>query len=147
MPLNEAEGYHHSSLTEKEQHEAEEAIYGLAERESVMTPELLTYEDRVRMRRILDQMDQKDAAGAMKEFDLNKPPVPPYVYREFPFLMYHHQTKQSKPAQNHQERERMLAEGWSTDPFGSDAPPEIPLSAEEHAEAEEINNKLKKRRA
>ena len=145
MPLNEAQGYLHSNLTEKQQREAMQDIYGLAEREPTMTPESLTYEERVKMRRYLDQMDQKDASGAMKEFDLNKPPGKPYVYSEFPYLMYHHESRQTRPARNHEERERMLAEGWSEDPFGSE-PPEIPLTAAEHAEADEIDRKLTKKR-
>lgn len=145
MPLNEAEGFQvHSNLTEEQQREAEKAIYGLAER-APMTPEALTYEDRVRMRRLLDQLDQKEQAGT-KDFDLNKPPVAPYVYREFPFLMYHHATKATRPARNNEERNSMLAEGWSVHPFASSEQPEIPLTAAEQAEAEEIDSKLTKRK-
>jgi hypothetical protein len=140
MPLNESSGAI-SHLTEKQQKQAIEAIYG-----DPMSPDTLSYEDRVRMRRILDEADRKDAVGATKEFDLNKPPVKPYVYQEFPFLMYHHATKQTKPARNNEERDRMMDAGWSAEPFPSQ-PTEIPLTAEEHAEAEEINQKLKKRRA
>jgi hypothetical protein len=145
MPLNEAEGYLPSTLTEKQQREAEKAIYGLAEREPIMSPESLSYEDRVRMRRILDQLDQKEATNASRTFDLNKPPAPPYVYREFPFLMYDHESKRTRPAHNHEERERMMAEGWSDSPFPSEQP-EIPLTAAEHAEADDINQKLKKKK-
>src|SRR5437899_1132241 len=82
MPLNEAQGYLHSNLTEKQQREAEEAIYGLER--APMTPEPPTYEERVKMRRYLDQMDQKEASGAMKEFDLNKPPAQPTSTANFP---------------------------------------------------------------
>lgn len=144
MPLNESSGFYPGSLTDKQQREAMSAIYGLTERDA-MSPETLTYEERVKMRRYLDQMDSKEASGAMKEFDLNKPPTAPYVYREFPFLMYHHQNNTTKPARNHEERERMVAEGWSMDPFHSEVP-EIPLTAAEHAEADEINHKLDKKR-
>lgn len=146
MPLNEAAGFTHSNLTEKQQREAERAIYGLAEERGPMSPETLTYEDRVRMRRVLDQLDQKEQAGAMKDFDLNKPPTT-YTFREYPFLMYNHDAKATKPARNPEERERMTAEGWSEDPFPTEHP-EIPLTAAEHAEAEAIEAKLtKKRRA
>jgi hypothetical protein len=144
MPLNEAGGYNLGNLTEKQQREAERAIYGLAEREP-MSPETLSYEDRVRMRRLLDQMDQKEAAGAMRDFDLNKPPAQPYVYREFPFLLYHHADGKTKPALNPEMREKMLAEGWSEAPFPAELP-EIPLTAAEHAEAEKIESQLTKRR-
>ncbi|HEY1896702.1 MAG TPA: hypothetical protein VGG62_10540 [Terracidiphilus sp.] len=110
-----------------------------------MSPDTLTYEDRVRMRRLLDQMDQKDTVGSTKEFDLNKPPAPPYVYREFPFLMYDHASRQYKAAKNQQDRERMLDAGWSEEPFPSE-PPEIPLTSAEHAEVEDVTKKLEKRR-
>jgi hypothetical protein len=145
MPLNEAQGFHFSNLTEKEQREAMQAVYGLAERGNMSPITELTYEERVKMRRMLDQLDQKEASGAMKEFDLNKPPVPPYVYREYPFLLYNHSTMKARPAHNHEERQRMLAEGWSEDPFPSE-PTEVPLTVEEHAEADEINRKLEKKR-
>ena len=111
-----------------------------------MTPEPLTYEERVKMRQYLDQMDQKEASSAMKDFDLNKPPVPAYHYREFPFLMYDHQSQRTRPARNHEEREQLLAQGWSEDPFATEQP-EIPLTAAEHAEAAEIDNKLTKKRS
>lgn len=143
MPLNEARNPH-SNLTEKQQREAQSAIYGLTERDP-MSPTEFSYEERVRMRQMLDAMDQKDARSATKEFDLNKPPQAPYMYKEFPFLMYHHGENRTKAALNHEDRERMLAEGWSMQPFGS-AGAEIPLTAAEHEEAEEINRKLDKRR-
>lgn len=144
MPLNEAESFRHSNLTEKQQHDAIQAIYGV-ERDP-MTPEALTYEERVKMRRMLDQMDQKEASGAMKDFDLNKPPVPPYQYREFPFLMYNHEEKRTKAARDHVERERMIAEGWSESPLPPEPPPEIQLTAAEHAEVEETDKQLAKKR-
>ena len=112
MPLNEAAGYNsHSNLTEEQQREAQKAIYGLAGRvPTTMSPENLTYEDRVRMRRILDQLDQKEQTG-MKEFDLNKPPQAPYAYREFPYLLYDHANARTRAARNHEERELMLSQG------------------------------------
>lgn len=145
MPLNEAQGYVHSNLTEKQQREAERALYGLEESAPTMTPDTLTYEDRVRMRRLLDQIDQKEAAGT-KEFDLNKPPQQPYVYREFPFLLYHHGQGRTMPVPNNEERERMLAQGWSENPLPPEAPPEIPLTAAELAEVEAVDKKLEKKR-
>lgn len=145
MPLNESQGYVHSNLTEKQQREAEKALYGLESEPPIMSPETISYEERVKMRRYLDQMDAKDAANSTKEFDLNNPRVPAYQYREFPFLMYHHQEKKAKPARNPEERERMLAEGWSVDPFPAEMP-EIPLSAAEQAQVDEIDKELKKKR-
>lgn len=109
------------------------------------TPDL-TYEQRVALRQALDILDQKDAAHSRREFDLAKPPVPPYVYREFPFLLYNHQTKESKPAHNYEEKQQMLADGWSVDPFPAEPPPGPPLTAEERTAIEEIDRKLEKRR-
>ena len=143
MPLNEAEGYP-SNLTEQQQREAMSAVYGLAERDS-MTPEALTYEERVKMRRMLDAMDQKEATGAMKDFDLNKPPVPLYQYKEFPFTMYDHANRKTKAARNHEERQTMIAAGWSETPFPAEGSIEIPLTAEEHAEADAIDKRLTKK--
>ena len=101
----------------------------------------LTYEERVRMRRHLEDLDGKEAAGH-KEFDLNKPPVPPYVYREYPFLMYHHASKQTRPAHNHEQRQKMLAEGWSQDPVRIETA-EVELTSGERMQAEEIDRQLK----
>jgi hypothetical protein len=98
----------------------------------------------VKMRRMLDQLDQKEAGG-MKEFDLNKPPVPPYVYREYPYLMYHHGMRQTRPARNIEERQRLIGEGWSETPFPAEGQ-EIELTAEEHEEASNIDSKLIKKR-
>lgn len=101
----------------------------------------LSYEERVRMRRHLDMLDQKEA-GTRKEFDLNRPPVPPYHFREYPFLMYHHPTKQARAAQNHEQRQKMLAEGWSEDPVPIQTP-EVELTASEILQASEIDRRLK----
>lgn len=124
------------------------AIYGFGQREDMSPTNAnveLTYEERVRLRQMLDIMDQKQAGG-MKEFDLNKPPVPAYVFREYPFLMYNHETGQAKAARNGAERELMEASGWSEDPFPAAEPPEIPLTAAEHAEVSEVDKKLEKRK-
>lgn len=127
-----------SNLTEKEQREALAAAYGLAG--VSMTPEL-SYEERIKMRRHLDALDAKEAGGS-KEFDLNKPPVPPYVYREYPFLMYHHQTGQTRPAINYEQRQKLLAEGWSEDPAPAEVP-EMELTREEKIQAKEIDRRLR----
>ena len=100
----------------------------------------LTYEERVRMRRHLDELDAKEAGGH-KEFDLNKPLTPPYVYREYPFLMYHHATRKTRPAHNAEQRQRMLAEGWSEDPVMIESP-EVELTVTERMQAEELDRAL-----
>jgi hypothetical protein len=144
MPINEAEGYALiSSLTDKQQKEAMASVYGLGG--NTMTPTMnqsdLSYEERIKLRRLLDSLDQKEAGG-MKEFDLAKPPVPPYQYREFPFVMYHHQTRVSKPARNHEEREQMKAQGWSEAPFPAEGQ-QVELSGAELEESALIDRLLK----
>lgn len=146
MPLNEAQSFHLvSNLTQKQQREAMESLYGLTEERTTMAPEM-TYEERERLRQILAQHDAKDAAQANSTFDLNKPPQAKYVYREFPFVMYNHATGKAKAARDHVERERLIAEGWSSDPIAPEAPPEIPLTAAEQAEADTINTQLRKKK-
>jgi hypothetical protein len=142
MSVNES--WRPSNLTEKQQHEAMEAIYGLGERDT-MSPTELTYEERIKMRRLLDQLDQKEAGGH-KEFDLNKPPVPPYIYREYPKLMYRHDTKASRPAHNFAECQQMLEAGWTEDPVAPPAPPEVELTAEERDEANAVDRQLAKKK-
>ena len=124
-------------MNSKEEHEALAAVYG----QSPMSPQddNLTYEDRVRMRRMLDQLDQKEAGG-QKEFDLNKPPTPPYRYREYPFLMYH-PTEKPRVARNIEERQKMLAMGWTEEPEPA-SPPEPVMTYADRLEAEEIDRRL-----
>jgi hypothetical protein len=145
MPINEHLA-RPSNLTPQQQREAMKEVYGLAEKEPMTPTTDLSYEERIALRRALDKLDQKEAGG-MKTFDLNKPPVPPYVFREYPFLMYHHDLGTTRSARNYDERQRLLTEGWSEDPVPP-AATEVELSAEERLEAQEIDNKLvKKRRA
>jgi hypothetical protein len=40
----------------------------------------------------------------------------------------------------------MIAEGWSVDPFPSAEPVGVPLTAAEHIEADELNQRLKKKK-
>ena len=131
-----------ASLTEKQEREAMAAVYGL--QGAPMHPNTqteLSYEERVKMRRMLDELDQKQAGG-LKEFDLNKPPVPPYAYSEYPFLLYNHQTKQTRAAMNPQQRQQMIASGWSEDPVPVENP-EVALTATELMQADEIDRRLK----
>jgi len=148
--MNEAAGLRPSNLTDQQRQEAMESIYGLAQKDdTTMFPntdtDSFSYEERVRLRRVLDQLDQKEAGG-MKEFDLNKPPAPPYLYREYPILLYNHSTGQNRPARNYDERQRMLAEGWSENPVAP-APPEVELTPQEELEAKELTRELKKKKA
>jgi hypothetical protein len=143
MPINES--WRPSNLTQQQQQEAMEAIYGLGER-GTMTPNTeLTYEERIKLRRMLDGLDQKEAGGH-KEFDLNKPPASPYTYREYPRLMFRHDTGAYRPAHNHEERLQMEDAGWSADPVAPAPPPEVELTAEEMAEVNVVDRQLKKKK-
>lgn len=119
-----------------------EAIYGVSMSPNTMLE--FTFEERVRLRRMLDIQDQKESGG-MKEFDFNKPNVPPYQYREYPFLMYHHGEQKTRPARDFEERQRMLAEGWSEDQFPPEVP-EVELTAKEREEALAIDKQLVKKK-
>lgn len=80
-----------------------------------MTPEDLTYADRNRLRQMLDAEDLKQSGG-MKSFDLNKPPTPPYQFREFPCMMFG-ASGITCAAHNSYERDQLRRQGWT------DAPP------------------------
>lgn len=138
MPLNEA--YHHSNLTPTQQREAMEAIYG-----GNVTPAAdqtdLSFEEVERLRRILDRYDK--AQPTRKEFDLAKPPVPPYQFKAFPFLMYNHSTGKTQAAKSELEKTALIAEGWSVEPFPAEAPAPPQLTAQETAEAARVDTLLK----
>jgi hypothetical protein len=121
-----------------------QAVYGLGGN-NTMTPTMnetaLSYEERIKLRRLLDQLDQKEAGG-MKEFDLAKPPVPPYQFREYPYVMYNHQTRQAKAARNHEEREQMQSAGWRDQPFTAEGQ-QVELTGQEIEESQLIDRLLK----
>jgi hypothetical protein len=108
------------------------------------TPEL-TFEERIKMRRYLDQLDQKEAGGS-KTFDLNKPPQDPYRYREYPILLYRHATGENRPAYDFEQRQKMLADGWSESPKQQEALIVNDLTEDERLEAEIVDKQLKKRK-
>lgn len=156
MPINEHLG-RPSNLTREQQKEAMRAVYGLG---ATMTPEL-TYEERVKMRRMLDALDQKEAGG-MKEFDLNKPPVPPYVFREYPMMLYNHETGKTGTAHNYEERRMMVGQGWSESPVPPPIPaaiapefnhvnppahPQVELTAQEREEVQELDRLARRKKA
>lgn len=74
----------------------------------------LSYEEIEQMRAIVRQHDN---AGKVNEFDLNNPPKVPYVYREFPDTIYHHETRQAKIVHSAEERSKYLAQGWRRDAY------------------------------
>lgn len=141
MPLNEANGYP-SNLTPQQQREAMQNLYGLGGNVTPTAEQTdLTFEEVERLRRILDRFDKSQSAGR-KEFDLARPPVPPYRYQPYPFLMYHHQSGKTKAAHSNDEQTQLLMEGWSVDPFPAEASaPE--LTAKEQLDAARLDILLK----
>jgi len=139
MPLNEAHSFHRSNLTKEQQRAAEAAIYGQSV--PTMPPNALTQEEIERMRTLVAQ---NDAQGAIKEFDLNNPVTPPYVYQPFPTTVYHHATKRNKIVPDQEALDKALAEGWAHTPVESDPPPEIELDPEAKEEASAVDAHLKK---
>ena len=121
-----------------------ESLYGLGGTMYPPTEDqqmLLTQEEIAKFRRFLSLQESGEAGR--KEFDLAKPPVPAYQFREFPFVMYNHRTRQTKPARNHQEREEMTAQGWSVEPFENPQERAEILSPAEYGEARKMDALLK----
>lgn len=91
-----------------------------------MTPEDLSFTDRTRLRQMLDAEDLKQSGG-MKSFDLNKPPSPPYVFKEFPCMMFG-EGGATCAAHNSYERDQLRRRGWTDAPSwpGEYSEPERP---------------------
>jgi hypothetical protein len=112
MPLYEARSFTRSSLTKQQKREQEAAIYGLSSHQINMAVSL-TVEEIERMRQFVLQHDS-ERNNSIKEFDLNNPPQEPYVYREFPRLMYRGDA--TRVATSHAEVAEAEAHGWSKTP-------------------------------
>lgn len=140
MPLNEAYGFHRSNLTKEQKRAAEAAVYGQSV--PTMPPNALTAEEIERMRTLVAQHDSQ---GAVKEFDLNNPVTPPYVFQAFPTTVYHHATKRNKIVADQEALDAAVAEGWKhAPPDPKDLPPEIEPDAAGKEEAAAVDQHLKK---
>ena len=155
MPMNEAQSYRIHTLSPEQEKEAMNSLYGLGgpmhPPNNQQLPLDLTAEELQEIRAYMAQQKQLQGSG-IKEFDLAKPPIEfsnpsrsgkPYQFLEFPFLMYNHRTREAKPAMNHLQREAMLAEGWSEQPFKADVQEQPPLSPAD-LEAVQLNDFLLK---
>lgn len=81
----------------KKEAEAHAEIFGIPERTMSTAPvSVLTAEEAERLREILLQHDKAHAAN--NSFDLHNPKVPTYKHKEFPMLVYKHET--SKPSRD-----------------------------------------------
>src|SRR5215472_18103758 len=98
-----------SDITNEQRRFQQMAAYDLP-RES---PGNYTHEQIEGMRRFVQSYDAQNAA-IRQEFDLNKPPTPPYRYQEYPRMLY--RGAQTAIVQDDVELEIMLAENWSKDP-------------------------------
>jgi len=148
MSLNEAKGYRVSGLTREQQEEAEAEIYGRRYRKETpqMPPQPLSAEEYARMRELLAAHDAQNKTG-YQEFDLNNPPTPPYVYREYPKLMYDHKNRCYLQVEDAQGMEAALAKGWKKEPWLDQvAEPEPLLDAESQDGADAAQEKINEAR-
>jgi len=141
MSLNESRGWSRSNLTPQQKREAEAAIYGLQEPVYTMSNELSPAEIE-RMRAMIAAHDQKTA---VTEFDLNKPPVEPYVYQAFPKCVYHPDGR-NRIVRDEAEMEMALEAGWKLKPITAAPAAEQPeLEPEAAAEVARIDSQLVRR--
>lgn len=141
MPINEFRNPA-SNLTTQQQNEAMASLYSPPQQQGNVNISLTPEQYR------LLQMLQAQAGNLMdqpiKEFDLNKPPVEPYRYHEFPQMLYQHETRQYRIVSSPSERQAVMEEGWRTEPFPTETI-ELEYNPVEDPSGEAIN-KLAKRR-
>ena len=97
------------SLSDEQKQVQQRAAYGLPQSQSIDVSGM-SHEQIEALRSVLFQHDAQHAAMT-REFDLNKPPVPPYRYQEFPRLVY--RDTKTALANNADELEELLARDWS----------------------------------
>ena len=114
-------------LTPEQMQQQEAAAYGLPQRPQSIDVSNMTHEQIEALRGVLFQHDARNAA-MQREFDLNKPPTPPYRYQEFPRMLY--LGRQTAIVKDAFELEQYLEQGWSKEPLeapmlnlGGDLPP------------------------
>lgn len=112
----------------------------------MLPTEQLSYEEIERMRAILAQHDSGSGRKSINEFDLNKPPVAPYRFQEFPKLMYRHETGKYLTVHSKAAEEAAIEKGWKLEPFPAAAPEFEPEEDEaaEIARLDKIARKPKK---
>ena len=141
MALNESRGWSRSSLTPQQKREAEAAIYGLQEPAYPMSNDLSTAEIE-RMRAMIAQHEQKTS---VTEFDLNKPPVEPYVYQPFPKTVYHPDGR-NRIVRDEPEMEMAMEAGWGLKPItAGSAVEQAHLEPDAAAEVARIDSQLVRR--
>ena len=103
-------------LTNQQIQQQEAAAYGLPLRGQTIDVSGMTHEQIEALRGVLFQHDAANAAMT-REFDLNKPPTPPYRYQEFPRMLYRGDQVHIVP--DAYALEEALAQGWDLRPQGT----------------------------
>ena len=98
-------------ITEEQKRIQEAAAYGLPQNAGL--PANYTHEQIEFLRGLIFQHDAQNAAMT-REFDLNKPPTPPYRYQEYPRLVY--RGAKTAAAVDEFDLENLLTSGWSLTP-------------------------------
>jgi hypothetical protein len=130
-------------LTNEQKQKQEAAAFGLPLRPQSLDVSNMTHEQIEALRGVLFRHDARNAAMT-REFDLNKPPPPPYRYQEYPRMLY--RDGKTAVVQNDGELLDMLSHGWSKTPPAAESV-ELhlggELSAEMRAEAAAIDAQLR----
>lgn len=104
----------------------------------------MTHSEAEFLRQLLAQHDST-SHQPVQEFDLNKPPVPPYVHQQWPTLLYawddEYQRVKYLRALSQQELDDAVAKGWSEAPI-SGPPEEAELDPAATAEAQALDDKI-----
>lgn len=143
MPIPEPGRYRPSNLTKQQQREELAAAYG------VPMPQQLSEEQYEQMRILLAQHESERKPVTV--VDLNNPPREAYRHQKFPMMVY--DLEHSKPSKfatatvgSEHELQQAIEDGWSQ------TPPEYreeriePLSARLQAEADEVDEKIGRRK-
>jgi hypothetical protein len=112
--------YRKTNLTKAQVREQVEALYGEKKTMNVDVNNLNT-RDLASLESLIAQLKSKEGGTAgLKEFDLNKPPVPPYRYQHFPRMLYKFAEGEVETciAHTNEEEQSLFASGWTENPSG-----------------------------
>jgi len=145
MPINEAAGWRPSNLTPQQKREQTIAIFARPQELALNNADAPTIEELQYMRMMLAKYGSKQSK--IQEFDLNKPPKEPYIYQEYPRMVYHHESHQTTIVKNKQQFDDATEQGWSKSPWGA-VEAETPdlLTPQERAEAANVDAQLIKKK-
>jgi hypothetical protein len=126
-------------ITEEQKRIQEAAAYGLPQNAGL--PANYTHEQIEFLRGLIFQHDAQNAAMT-REFDLNKPPTPPYRYQEFPRLVY--RAGDMAVVKDKNQLSNMLSHGYSITPSANmEVSIEPELDSQSAAEAQAIDARLR----